>query len=554
MSYKSWKRIDLWEWTKTGVFSEWYVDNTPNLYIPQWASPYLRNARLDGNTVHIRNWHRLFKTLDSRGYWIWTYLKSNESDDRLIVRENILDSEWAEDPNKKLALYDDEWHKTEINTATNITSNKRMDFVNVADAVFCMNWVDKFWKLSWTTYSIPSNVPANFSPRFWVVFNGCLWVSWWSNNPNVVYKSLGWLYNSSWAFQTPAYDNFTATWSDQFTFQENITWLCANAQALFYFTKGSVSVTWQNDIETVQISSSGGSRVAYTTSVLTAKEWAVNHESIVWVGNDVYYITPNNKICKIVRGNNIYWYEVMELSGRKYAGCEWLMKSLAKDQTQCWWYYVPWEDIIKWFFRSEWSWVNDVCVVYDVEKDKFLVDNGKIFYWWVAFHNKVYALAEVEPKLYEDEIGTEDEDAPIPFEYWTKQFYIWEPTYKKLFWETRTTVDINQNSALTQEIWIDGKQVDSTVIDKSYLPDPNVWGIGTFATATSMVWVDIEADQFTEWLDYSELYVMRTKGNLNQRWHWIQFRFSNSAEGSKVRLKYLSIKVEILPELTSPLK
>ena len=553
MSYQSWKRMDLWEGTKTGVFSEWYVDNTPNLYIPQWASPYLRNARLDGNVIHIRNWHELFKTLDSRGYWIWTYLNSDETQDKLVVRENIMNWD-EEDPNKKLALYDEEWNKTEINTWANITSNNRMDFVNVANTVFCMNWTDKFWKLSWTTYSIPSNVPSNFAPRFWVVFNWCLWVSWWNSNPNVVYKSLGWLYNSSWAFVAPQYDNFTGNGSDQFTFQENITGLCANAQALFYFTKNTVSVTGQNDIETVQISSSWGSRVAYTTSVLTAKEWAVNHESIVWVWNDVYYVTPNNKICKVMRGNDIYGYEVMDLSARKYAWCEWLMKSLAKDQSKCWWYYVPNEDIIKWFFRSEWSWTNDICVVYDIDKDKFLVDNGKLFFWWVAFHNNVYALAEVEPKLYVDEVGMEDEDAPIPFEYWTKQFYIWEPSYKKLFWETRTTMDINANTSLTQEIWIDWQKVDSTVVDKSYLPDTNVWGIGTFATATSMVWVDIEADQFTEGLDYTEIYCMRTKGNLNQRWHWIQFRFSNSAEGSKVRLKYLSLKVEILPELTSPLK
>ena len=120
MSYQSSRWTDLWEWTKTGVFSEWYVDNTPNLYIPQWASPYLRNCRLDGNAVHIRNWHNLFKTLDSRGYGIGTFLNSNESLDKLIVRENILDSEWAEDPNKKLALYEEDWTKTEINTSSYI--------------------------------------------------------------------------------------------------------------------------------------------------------------------------------------------------------------------------------------------------------------------------------------------------------------------------------------------------------------------------------------------------------------------------------------------------
>ena len=546
MSYQSAKWFDLWQWAGTGVFSQWYIDNTPNLYLPAWASPYLRNARLDGNTVYIRNWHKLFTTLSSTGKGIWTYLRDDSYYDRIIVRENVAS-------NQKLALYDEEWNKTAIVTGANIESDNRMCFVNVADTVFCMNWTDKFWKLVDDTYSVPSNVPTDFAPRFWVVFNGCLWASWWSDNPNVVYKSLWGIYDDDGKFVAPAYDDFTTTGSDQFTFEENITWLCANAQALYYFTKNTVSVTWHGDIETVQISN-WGSRVAYTTTVLTAKEWAVNHQSIVWVWNDVYYVTPSNRICKIYRWNNVIWYETMDLSWRKYQGCEWLLKSLAKDQSDCWWYYVPREDLIKWFFKSEWSAIHDVCIVYDVSKDKFLVDNDKVFYGWVHFHNAVYTLSELEAKMYEDEVGTEDEDTPIPFEYWTKEFYISEPSYKKLFWETRTTLDVNLNVDMLQEIWIDWRKVDEVIVDKSYLKDNAVGWIWTYATWTSMVWVDIEADTYTEWLDYSEIYLMRTKWNLNQRWHKIQFRFSNTTEWAKIRLKYLSAKVEILPELTSPLK
>lgn len=546
MSYQTAKWQDLWADTDSGVFSMWYIDNTPNLYLPQGASPYLRNARLDGNTVNIRPGHRLFQTLSSVGMWIWSYLRQDEFYDTIIVRENI-------DTNKKLAEYKEDWTKTEINTGANISSDNRMCFVNVADTMYCMNGVDKFGKLVNTTYSVPANVPTDFAPKFGVVFNGCLWASGWSSNPNIVYKSLWGIYDDDGKFVAPAYDDFTTTWSDQFTFEENITGLCANAQALFYFTKNTVSVTGHSDIETVEISN-GWSRVAYTTTVLTAKEWAVNFEWIVGVGNDVYYVTPSNKICKVYRGNNIYGYEVQDLSGRKYAGCEGLMKSLAKDQSDCWWYYVPREDLIKWFFKSEGSDIHDICVVYDVSKDKFLVDTGKIFYGWVNFHNSVYTLAEVEPKLYEDEWGTEDEDAPIPFEYWTKEFYVSDPSFKKLFWETRTTLDMNLNAELIQEIWVDGKQVDRVIVDKSWLQDSAVWGIGTFATATSMVWVDIEADTYVEWLDYSEVYVMRTKGNLNVRGHKIQFRFSNTTEWAKVRLKYLSCKSEVLPELTNRLK
>lgn len=546
MAYQNAKWMNLGENSNTWVFSEGYVDNTPNLYLPDGASPYLRNARLDGNTINIRSGHRLFKDLDSVAKWLGSYLRGDSFYDRILVRENV-------DTNKKLALYDESGNKTEVNTWANIASNNKMNFVNVAEDMYCMNGVDKFGKLSGTTYSIPTNVPTDFAPAFWVVFNGCLWASGWSSKPNIVYKSLGWIYDNAWKFVAPAYDDFTTTGSDQFTFEENITGLCANTQALFYFTKNTVSVTGHSDIETVQIWS-GWTRVSYTTSVLTAKEWAVNHYWIIWVGNDVYYVTPSNKICKVYRWNNVLWYEVQELSWRKYAGCEWLMKTLAKDQSDCWGYYVPKEDLIKWFFKSEWSDIHDICIVYDVEKDKFLVDNGKIFSDWISFHWWVYTISDVEAKLYEDEIGTEDEDAPIPFEYWTKEFYVSDPSFKKLFWEARTTLDMNLNVELLQEIWVDWKQVDSVMIDKKYLKDNANGGIWTFATATAMVWVDIEADTFQDSLEPNEVYVLRTKWNLNTRWHKIQFRFSNTTEWANLRLKYLSLKSEVLPELTVGLR
>ena len=544
MSYQTARWQSLGENSKTGVFSEGYVDNTPNLYLPDGASPYLRNVRLDGNTAVIRKGHSLLSNLisTSRGMWIGAYLRSNSANDRLVVRENAA-------LNYGLVLYNIDWTRAQILTNTDIVSNKRMCFINVADVMYCMNGSDKFWKLSGSTYSIPANVPTDFAPAFWVVFNGCLWVSWWSTNPNIVYKSLWWIYDNDGKFIAPAYDDFTTTGSDQFTFEETITGLCANAQALFYFTKNTVSVTGQSDIETVQISN-GWSRVSYTTSVLTVKEWSINHWGIVWVGNDVYYITPSNKICKIHRWSNIYGYEVQELSSRKYAGCDELMKSIDKDQSDCWGYYIPNEDIIKWFFKSKGSSVHDICVVYDVDKDKFLVDTGELYYDGTNFKGRVYALSEVEAKLYEDEVGLDDDDSPIPFEYWTKEFYISDPSFKKIFWELRTVVDINLNARLKQEIWVDERLIDTKEI-KIWV-DWVGW-IGTFAIGTSMVWVDIEADAFQDDLDYTEAIIMRTKGNLNVRGRKIQVRFSNSEVWSKVRLKYLSCKSEVLPELTNSL-
>jgi len=43
----------------------------------------------------------------------------------------------------------------------------------------------------------------------------------------------------------------------------------------------------------------------------------------------------------------------------------------------------------------------------------------------------------------------------IPFEYQTKDFYFTDPSYKKILWESRTLLDINELASLTQEIYVD---------------------------------------------------------------------------------------------------
>jgi hypothetical protein len=62
----------------------------------------------------------------------------------------------------------------------------------------------------------------------------------------------------------------------------------------------------------------------------------------------------------------------------------------------------------------------------------------------------------IEEKVYQDEYSFDDEGSAIPFEYHTKEFYVADPTIKKILWESRTLLDINELAELTQEIWIDG--------------------------------------------------------------------------------------------------
>ncbi len=522
MSYQTSQRIPLSE--KNWLFSGWMVDNVDNLDLAPHFSPYLRNCRSDWQSIVQRPWHQLFATLTAGSYpkGIASYLRTSSANDRIIVRHN-------KDADEKLVSITEAWVVTDINTSTFIASDNRMSFLNIADVLYCMNWSDPFGKLSGTTYTQPSTWVASFAPSFWLVFNGCTRASWWSSNPNKVYKSVA---NN--------YEDFASAWSDTFTFPEQITGLSTTGQALFYFTPNTISVTGFNDIVDNAWS------LTFNNRPLQTKEWAVCNASIVTAGTSVYYLTTSNAINKIVQWQNVYWFEVVDMSERKYAGIGKIMSTLDRDQTDSFGYFMPVEMLIKRHLKSMWATFNDVCIVYDITKDIFLVDSQKYFYWATYFKGKNYAISMIEEKVYQDEYSDDDEGSAIPFEYHTKEFYYGDPTIKKILRESRTLLDMNELATPRQEIWIDWAAVDEKTLDSDNIVSIT-GGIGTETVGEEA----IGAGSFDD--DFNETYILRTKGNLNKKWRKIQWRFVNSVVWSKVRLKSINAKVEILDPLTTDL-
>lgn len=95
------------------------------------------------------------------------------------------------------------------------------------------------------------------------------------------------------------YEDFNSTGADTYSFQETITGLSANLEALFYFTKNTISVTGQGDITDT------AGTLTFANRALNVKEGSVNHASIVEAGINTFYVTPSNKICKITKGQNV---------------------------------------------------------------------------------------------------------------------------------------------------------------------------------------------------------------------------------------------------------
>lgn len=523
MSYSKAKSI-----VPENVFAWGLVNNTVSLFLKDQYSPYLRNARLDGQATIIRPWHSLFATLTAWSYpkGIGSYLRADPTNDVLVVRHN-------KDADEKLVTINEAWTVVNINTWTDIASDNRMFFQNVGDVIYCMNGSDDFGKLSWTTYTTPSTWIVGFAPSFSVVFGGSHWASGWSANSNKVYKSVA-----------DNYEDFSSAWSDSFTFSEQIVGLSANLQALFYFTKNTISVTGVWDITDT------AGTLTYNTRSINVKEWAVNNASIVEVWDATYFLSSSNAINKIARWASINGFEILDLSTRKYSGISTLMDSLDKNQEDSFGIYLPDVSLIKWYVKSTGATFNDVCIVYDLIKDAFLVDSNKPFFDSVFFKGYTYAVSMIEPKVFQDEVNQDDEDTGIEFEYWTKEFYISEPTYKKILWETRTLLDINELAELTQEIWIDGWLVDTKVVDSdNYLI---TWGwIGV-----DVIWlhpIGGSSASFEEESDYHEITILRTKWNLNVKWKKIQFRYTNSSLAWKVRLKNISMLIEVLPWIANSL-
>jgi len=517
MSYQSAQRQKL---TKdTGVFSWGFVDNVQNVDMAGQFSPYLRNARLDWQSITIRPWHQLFNDDLTAGDYprgIGRYLRADPSGNVMVIRHNT-------DATHKLYTLTAWGTLTSIATGADIASDNRMHFTNIADDVYCMNWVDDIGILNGTTYTTPSFGIVNFAPAFSCVFDAKHWASGWSTNSNKVYYSA-----------INDYDWFGMAGSGQLTFQEQITWLASNGQAIFYFTPNSVSMTGIGDVQ-----DSWGT-LYYVSRALQSSEWAPCNASIVSAGSNIYFLSTGNTISMIAQGQNVNWFEVIGLSDRPYAGISKIMSTLDVDQSDSFGYFLPDVMLIKWHLKTNGSSINDIVIVYDITKDKFLVDDRKYFYGGVNFEGKNYTISMLEPKVYQDEYSQDDEWSAIPFEYHTKEFYISDPTFKKILWEARTLVDINELAELTQEIWIDWASVDTKTVDSDNIPVA-ASGIGTLTVGEEAIgeWANDD--------DYKEIYILRTKGNLNKKGRKVQFRWVNGSLAGKVRLKDLWIKAEVLP-------
>jgi hypothetical protein len=64
---------------------------------------------------------------------------------------------------------------------------------------------------------------------------------------------------------------------------------------------------------------------------------------------------------------------------------------------------------------------NDIVIIYNYEFGDWMVDTNKSYSMGTIYNGIPYAISAVNTSIFQDEIGTTDDDAPIQFRYDTKE-------------------------------------------------------------------------------------------------------------------------------------
>lgn len=507
------------------VFSGGIIDNSPPNTIPYKNTPYARNFRLSGYGTAIRPWFTQFgNTIWGTGIaptWMGAYLRADPTTDRIVVAYQYSGSSGLTTINPTTGA------EVQINTSTNLVSTNVTNFACTNDSLYVMNWSDPYGKLNGTTYTNPSTGISNFSPAFGVWFNNSLWCSGDPKAPSTLYKS---------ASNNP--ESFTGTGNDIFNSLYPITGLGCNAQTLYVFSDQTIDMFNVNSIKTF------GAAVVYTSVPLESSEGASNHASVVSAGNYIYFLTRSNKIKRVAQGSGQI-YDVQELSHRMYKGINKTMATLDPDQSKSFGYVVPDKQIIKWHVKTIGATYNDLCIVYHYEYDEFMVDTQKIFSAGVWYKSKAFTSSALEQKVYRDEYGTDDDWAPIQFEYRLRVLDYWDPTMNKELWQQRTFLELNTSTVMTQYIYAQGGLIDTATIDKNDIPIVE-GGIGTQQIGTFAI-----GEEWNPWDILYDASIVREKWDLQVRAKNFEVVYKCASLGANFLLKQTEQKIQMLDQLTT---
>lgn len=475
--------------------------------MPEQYTPYAKNIRIKNSTTTKRAWYIRVVTK-------WEYTQTvDEEEETVEVTDKYIDS-MISDWDNLYAICDSKLYKVDFNT--DMTMTRYTSYWFSSDFTILRYWKYLYFlseesarwfaidttTATWQALTITD--PAYF--RFGEVYKNCVYLAWWWDYANVLYKSRA----GSLESPTNILD-FDWDGSDNLYFKSKIMWLAAIREQLFVFTEDTIEIIsqWQS-----------GEILTIISVPIAWSNQPANPKMVVKADDVCFFWTKENQMKSL---NYMQWVTesvVWDISHRTNLSIRDFIDTLDEDQSTSFGYYNRNEKTVHWHLRQKWEPMPNIVLVYDVSSDSFFIDTNKYFNCVAEHNNKYYAGSSFGTIIYEDNIWPTDDWISIEWSRKTALLSIGSPDYRKEFRQVNVYWEKDDDVDIMVTVLVDWQTAFNGTIQASW------WSISWLASdSLANTMVAFETQKW--WLKPFEYII--TRGNMRARGKNIQVLFSGTS-------------------------
>lgn len=495
------KQVIKWCFSKWLVSSIW-LNKTPDTY-----SQDLMNVRIKNQWITVRKWYSEI-VYDTN--WKFKHIFSNQY--LFVIQWSTV---------YKVVL----WTLTSYWTVSNVSNYNSFRFW---EFVIICDWINKPYICSGANvFQVTTTIDSWVIPSFWSSF------AWFSVINNVNKKNILYVSVPVWTNTIFNCYDWNGSWSEQIVFKSDILWVIWTLFHLWIFTETTIEYISKDSLTTEWW-------IASLYSIPVWYWWQLNNNNcIVWAGDKIFYLTKDKKIRSILYKEWIIQEQIGDISDVPLIWIDDLLQWLNDNQDSAFGFFDRKNNLVKFFVRSVNSTVNDICIIYDMVNQCFLLDNNKNFAGMTEYNNNIYANSVFDGTVYIDEYWQNDNDLPINWWYKTISMWLWIQTIRKQFRGMTFWWAINDTTDIWIEIYIDDRIVFTNTlkgINRGW--NSSVLGIGNTEIWGSGIWGDVNKQTN----NLKSFDCVLTQWNLRDKWKRISIKFyGNSDLAPQFILDYLDI-------------
>lgn len=502
-----------------GIFAKWLIDSKGSHRFSSAFSPYLRNIRIENESLTVRPWfYEVFQSSDTGKV---QGIASAGGTLYAIYSQDLYSVDLTAETD------------TKVSTST-LTSDSKVDTLVHGKYLIILTG-DSLPKVrdtagSTRTALTNTNIETWSNPRFWTVFLDFTVVAWGGAKKNLLYFSRG----ITKANPEYAYD-WAGTWYEVLELNWDIQAMAATLDRLFIFTDKTIEYF---DASTVSSVSDVTTSFTKPLSNYNVPVWP---DAVVVAQDRILFFTKDCNVKELLRWDGISDVEITNLSNRKNQSIQDFIKSLDDDQSECYGFYNQEEELVMWHLRKAWSLHNNITLIYDLTNETFLVDDSKYFRCLTYHDNKIYAGSDLNSLIYREWDAYDDDGFAIDRERRTTEMHLWNPYLIKYFREVGLSWEHNALSNIKIEVLVDG-QIEAWPFTISGQDDVS-GGIATYSIADR----DIAGD--SDLINPKVFEEMIPAGELRGKWVRAQIRLYWSCFWAKTVIDTLSIWAQVVWKL-----